>query len=158
MTIYSLDVLLSQSGTRVDVFLELPCFLHDPTNVGNLISGSCASLKPSLYIWKFSVHVRLKGFEHNLASIWNECNCMVVWTYFASSMGVSTHHFGWPSSQSHRPSLHLSLLVCSVYRAKASSSPSYQLFDVFNLEYVIHVLLRKSFYWDIIHMPYKSLI
>ena len=26
--------------TEVDVFLELPCILHDPMNVGNLISGS----------------------------------------------------------------------------------------------------------------------
>ena len=45
---------------EIDVLLELPCFLHDPTNVGNLISGSSASLKPSLYIWKFSVHILLK--------------------------------------------------------------------------------------------------
>ena len=45
---------------EVDVFLEFPCFLHDPTNVGNLISGFSASSKPSLYIWKFSVHVLLK--------------------------------------------------------------------------------------------------
>ena len=41
-----------------NVFLELHRFLHDPTNVGDLISGS--SLKPSLYIWNFSVHVLLK--------------------------------------------------------------------------------------------------
>ena len=41
---------------KVDVFMELPCLLHDPMNVGNLISGSSASLKPSLYIWKFLVH------------------------------------------------------------------------------------------------------
>ena len=51
---------------EIDVFLELPCFLHDPMNVGNLISGSFASSKPSLYIWKFLVHVLLnpclKGF------------------------------------------------------------------------------------------------
>ena len=55
---------------EVDVFLELPCFLHDLTNVGNLIS---ASSKPTLYIWKFLVHVLLKpslmDFEHNLASM-----------------------------------------------------------------------------------------
>ena len=66
---------------EVDIFLELPCFLHDPPNVGNLISGSSASLKPSLYIWKFSVHIVLKpsmkDFEHNFASMWNEHNCMV---------------------------------------------------------------------------------
>ena len=41
-------------------------------NVGNLISSSSAFSKPSLYIWKFSVHImlkpRLKDFEHNLTS------------------------------------------------------------------------------------------
>ena len=52
----------------VDVFLEFPCFFYDPTNDGNLISGSSAFSKSSLYIWKFSVHVllkpSLKDFEH----------------------------------------------------------------------------------------------
>ena len=43
-----------------DVFLELPCFLHDPVNVGNLISGSSASSKPSLHNWKFLIHILLK--------------------------------------------------------------------------------------------------
>ena len=55
---------------EVDGFLELPCFLHDPKNVGNLISGSSAFSKPSLYIRKFSFHIllkpSLKDFEHNL--------------------------------------------------------------------------------------------
>ena len=58
---------------EVHVFLELPCFLHDPTNVGNLISGSSAFSKPNLYIWKFSVYVLLKlglkDFEHSLAGM-----------------------------------------------------------------------------------------
>ena len=58
---------------EIDVFLELLYFLHDPTDIGNLISGSSASLKPSLYILKFSVHVLLKAslkdFEHNFASM-----------------------------------------------------------------------------------------
>ena len=53
---------------EVDVFLELSCFLDDPTDVGNLISGSSAFSKPSLNILKFSVHVllkpSLKDFEH----------------------------------------------------------------------------------------------
>ena len=61
------------SETEVNIFLELPYFLHDPMNVGNLISGSSTSSKPGLYIWKFLVHVllkpRLKDFEHNLASM-----------------------------------------------------------------------------------------
>ena len=71
---------------EVDVFLEFPCFFYDPSNVGNFISGSPAFSKSSLNIWKFSVHVLLKpslmDFEHYLASMWNECNCMVVWTFF----------------------------------------------------------------------------
>ena len=45
---------------EADVFLELPCFFHDPTNVGNLISGCSASLKLGLYIWKFSIQALLK--------------------------------------------------------------------------------------------------
>src|SRR5574341_1332821 len=40
---------------EVDVFLEFPCFFYDPSNVGNLISGSSAFSKSSLNIWKFSV-------------------------------------------------------------------------------------------------------
>ena len=42
--------------------------------------------KTSLYIWNLSVHrlqePSLKDFEHNIASIWNEGNCMVVWVFF----------------------------------------------------------------------------
>ena len=41
-------------------FFEFSCFLHVPKNVGNLISGSSISLKPSLYIWKLLVHILLK--------------------------------------------------------------------------------------------------
>ena len=33
---------------EVDVFLELSCFFDDPTDVGNLISGSSAFSKSSL--------------------------------------------------------------------------------------------------------------
>ena len=46
--------------TEVDVFLELSCFFDDPTDIGNLISGSSAFSKSSLNIWKFTVHILLK--------------------------------------------------------------------------------------------------
>ena len=49
------------SEAEVDVFLEFPCFLYDPTSVGSLISGSSAFSKSSWYIWKFSVHVLPKS-------------------------------------------------------------------------------------------------
>ena len=69
-----------------DVFLEFSCFFEDSTNVGNLISGSSAFSKSSLNIWKFTVHILLKpgleNFEHYFASMCDECNCAVVWTFF----------------------------------------------------------------------------
>ena len=72
--------------TEVDVFLEFSCFFYDPTDAGNLISGSSAFSKTSLNIWKFSVHVLLKpsleNFEHYFARVWDEFNCVVVWTFF----------------------------------------------------------------------------
>ena len=72
---------------EVNVFLEFPAFLYDPSDVVNLISDSSAFSKSCLYIWKFSVHVLLKpsleDFEHYLASMWSECNCAVVWTFFS---------------------------------------------------------------------------
>ena len=56
---------------ELDVFPEFSCFLYDPTDVGNLISGSTAFSKTSLNIWKFMVHVLLKpsleNFEHYFA-------------------------------------------------------------------------------------------
>ena len=71
---------------EVDVFLELSCFLHDPVNVGNLISGSSAFSKTTLNIRMFMVHVLLKpgleNFEHYFTSMWDECNCAVVWAFF----------------------------------------------------------------------------
>ena len=61
------------SKAEGDVFLEFSCFFYDPTDVGNLISGSSAFSKFSLKIWKFSVHVLLKPsleiFDHYFASV-----------------------------------------------------------------------------------------
>ena len=71
---------------KVDVFLELSCFFDDPAEVGNLISGSSAFSKSTLNIWKFMVHVLLKpglkNYEHYFTSVWDECNCAVVWAFF----------------------------------------------------------------------------
>ena len=54
---------------EANIFLEFSCFLYDPTDVGNLISGSSAFSKSSLNIWEFLVYVLLKpsleAFEHD---------------------------------------------------------------------------------------------
>ena len=74
---------------EVYVFLEFSCFFYDPTDVGNLISGSSAFSKSSLNIWKFLIHILLKlgleNFEHYSASVWDECSCAVVWTFFGTA-------------------------------------------------------------------------
>ena len=68
VVIHTVKVWINEA--EVDVFVEFPCFFYDPTDVGNLISGSSAFSKSSLYILKFSVHVllkpSLKDFEHYL--------------------------------------------------------------------------------------------
>ena len=73
---------------EVDVFLEFPSFLYDPVNVADLISGSSAFSKPSLDIWKFLVHIvlkpRVQDFKHDLTSMRNECNCLMVSTFFST--------------------------------------------------------------------------
>ena len=58
---------------EVDAFLEFSCFFYDPKEVGNLFSGSSASSKSALNIWKFSLHGLLKptleNFKHNVTSL-----------------------------------------------------------------------------------------
>ena len=57
---------------EIDVFLELSWSFDDPSDVGNLVSGSSALSKASLDIWKFTVHILLKpgleNFEHYFTS------------------------------------------------------------------------------------------
>jgi len=82
-----------------DVFLELSCFSDDPMDVDNLISGSSAFSKSSLTIWKFSVHALLKlhleNFEHYFASMWDDGNCMAVWTFFGIAFLMDWNE-NWP--------------------------------------------------------------
>ena len=50
------------------------------------ISGSSAFSKSNLNIWKVMVQVLLKpgleNVEHYFTSMWDECNCVIVWTFF----------------------------------------------------------------------------
>ena len=70
---------------EVDVFLELLIFLWANGCWQFDLWFLCFS-KPSSNIWKFTVHKLLKpgleNFEHYFVSMWDECNCMVVWTFF----------------------------------------------------------------------------
>ena len=84
---------------EVDVFLKFSCFFYDTVDVGNLISGFSALSKTSLGIWKFTVHVLLKpgleNCEHYFASMWDEGNCAVVWTFFGIAL-LCDWNENWP--------------------------------------------------------------
>ena len=67
---------------EVYVLLEFSCFVYDPADAGNLISGSPDFSKSSLNIWKFTVQVLLKPGLENLSITLLGCeieyNCVVV--------------------------------------------------------------------------------
>ena len=71
---------------EIDVFLEFSYFFNGWTDLSSLISGSSVFSKSSLNICKFTVHIllklRLENFEHYFASMEDECNGAVVWTFF----------------------------------------------------------------------------
>ena len=72
------------------MFFGIPLLSLLSYNAVNLISNSSAFSKSSLTIWNFLVHIllrpSLKDFEHYLASMWNEYNCMVVWAFFGIAL------------------------------------------------------------------------
>ena len=75
--------------TEVDVFLVFPCFLSDPANVGNLISGSSVFSKPSSDIWTFLVHIMLKSSMQDCKpdiSMGDECNCSMISIFFSTTL------------------------------------------------------------------------
>ena len=66
------------NGAEVDFFLSFSCVFYYPTDVGNLILGSSAFSKSSLYICKFSVHILLKSNLRILGKILLECEMNVI--------------------------------------------------------------------------------
>ena len=73
MVIYIVKGFSLVNETEVDVFLEFSSFFYNPMDVGNLISGSSAFSRSSLYIWKFYIYILLKSsltdFECYFASM-----------------------------------------------------------------------------------------
>ena len=82
---------------EVDVFLELSCFFNDPADIGNLISGSSAFLKPawtsgsSWFTYWRTLALRILSFT----SVWDECNCVVVWAFFGIAF-LRDWNENWP--------------------------------------------------------------
>ena len=75
------------------------CFFDNPMDIGNLISGSSTFSKTSLNIWKFMGYVLLKphlqNFEPYSTNVWDECNCVIVWTFFGTAFLCGWNE-NWP--------------------------------------------------------------
>ena len=95
------------------MFFWNSCSFDDPTDVGNLISGSSSFYKSSLNMWKFTVHLLLKpglqNFEHYFASVWDDCNCAVVWAF----SGIA---FLWDWNENMKTDLFQSCGHCWVFQ------------------------------------------
>ena len=56
-------------------------------------------LKPAWNIWKFTGHILLKpgleNFEHYFTSMWDGCNCAVVWAFFGIAF-LCDWNKNWP--------------------------------------------------------------
>ena len=104
---------------EIDVFLELSCFFDDPADIGHLISGSSLPFLKPVWTSGRSVHILLKpgleNLKHYFTSVWDECNCAVVWAFFGIVfLWDSTWH--WRSGSS--PNL------CQVLNFKVSTKQS----------------------------------
>ena len=84
---------------EIDVLLKLSCFFDDPADVGNFIFGSSAFPKPAwtsgssyfTYCWSLA----WENFEHYFTSMWDECNCAVVWAFFGIAF-LWDRNENWP--------------------------------------------------------------
>ena len=83
---------------EVDVFLELAFSIIQRMLAIWSLAFSAFS-KSSLNIWKFTVHALLKpgldNFEHYFVSMWDECNFVVVWTFFGIAKNCNWNE-NWP--------------------------------------------------------------
>ena len=76
--------------TEVEVFLEFPCFLYDPGNPGNLISGFSSFSKPSLDIWMFLVNSMIhKGLINELLQYFQSPFPLFKWSYLLCSFDAN---------------------------------------------------------------------
>ena len=95
-------------------FLEFSCFFYDPTDVGNLTSGSSAFSKSSLNIWKFSVHILLKpgleNFEHYFASMWTSLVAQTV-KHLSTMQETWVQSLGWEDPLEKEMATHSSTLA-----------------------------------------------
>ena len=86
------------SEAEVDIFLEFRSFFYDPADVDKLISGSSTFSKSSLDLEVLSsctLKTSLKDIEHYFASMQNECNCVVVWSFFGIALLLDWNE-NWP--------------------------------------------------------------
>ena len=102
---------------KVDVFLEFSCFFSIIQWCWQFDLWFLCLSKSTLNIWKFMVHVLLKpgleNFENYFISVWDEYNCVVVWTFFGIAF-LWDWNENWPFPVLWPLLSFLDLLACSV--------------------------------------------
>jgi len=87
--------------TKVDVCLEFSCCFFDPTDAGNWSLVLLPFLNPAwisgISQFTYLLKPSFENFEHYFASMWNECNCVVVWTFFGIAL-LWDWNENWPFS------------------------------------------------------------
>ena len=73
---------------EVDVFLEFPCFLYNPVNVSNWISGLSSFSKLSLDIWRFLDGIMLSLVCKLLSMTWLVWETSVIVRWLAHSLAL----------------------------------------------------------------------
>ena len=100
-----LEVLGIQTSSKLGKELVKALYCH-PAYLTYMQSTSWETLdfssafsKTSLNIWKFTVHVLLKpgleNFKHYFTSVWDKCNCVVVWAFFGTAF-LRDWNENWP--------------------------------------------------------------
>ena len=66
--------------------MKFPSFVYDPANIGNLISGYSFFSKHLEVLGSHMLKPILQDFKHDLTSMGDECNCLMVITFFSSTL------------------------------------------------------------------------
>ena len=127
-TVKGFDIL---SKAELDVFLELACFFWRSSRCWEFDLWFLCIFWNMLNIWKFMVHILLKpgleNFEHFFVSMWDECNCLVVWAFVGIAfleIGMKTNHFQLSHGCDFQISCHIEYIAFTASSSRIWNSSS----------------------------------
>ena len=101
--------------TEVNVFLEFSCFFYDPTDIGNLISGSSAFSKPSLNIQSPKLP-EISLFPLSCSKIFISVHHLLIYNLLICLLSGSSHYNASSMNKDH---CLFCLLLCPIVYSSA---------------------------------------